>query len=385
MLRKSTIGLLCITLLLIAGCGQAAKGNTITISQNGTAKAVIVVAADASESERHAADELADFLQQITGAEFEIEPPPAEGKSRLLVGPGAARLAQADFSTDDLGADGIVIRNIGNDLILAGVHPRGTLYAVYTFLEDMLGCRWWSSKVSTIPDKPTVVVRGQYVRYSPGLEYREPYWFDAFDADWAVRNKANGQRPALDAKRGGKHIYEGFVHTFNRLIPPDKYFKDHPEWFSEIEGKRTANRTQLCLTNEQMYQELLKNLKAQLRSNPAATIASVSQNDWRKNCQCTECAAIEEEEGSPAGLMLRFVNRAAEDIEDEFPNVAISTLAYQYTRKPPTITKPRQNVIVRLCSIECSFSKPLSDERNKEFRDDIVGWSEICDRLYIWD
>jgi hypothetical protein len=83
--------------------------------------------------------------------------------------------------------------------------------------------------------------------------------------------------------------------------------------------------------------------------------------------------------------MLRFVNAVAADIEEEFPNVAISTLAYQYTRKPPKHVKPRHNVIVRLCSIECSFSKPLSHERNAAFREDIVGWSQICDRLYIWD
>ena len=134
-----------------------------------------------------------------------------------------------------------------------------------------------------------------------------------------------------------------------------------------------------------MRAELVKNLKERLRKNPAATIASVSQNDWHGNCQCAKCAAIEQEEGSPAGLMLRFVNAVAADIEQEFPNVAIDTLAYQYTRKPPKITKPRPNVIVRLCSIECSFSAPLSNERNKEFRDDIIGWSKICNRLYIWD
>jgi hypothetical protein len=386
MLRKTMIELLCAALSLFAGCSRTVgNSHTITIAQNGTAKAVIVVAANASEPEQHAANELADFLHQITGAEFKIMQPPAEGRSRLLVGPGAAKLAQADFSADDLGTDGIVIRNVGADLILAGGRRRGTLYAVYTFLEDMLGCRWWSSRVSSIPKKPTVVVEGQWVRYSPALEYREPYWYDAFDPDWAVRNKVNGQRPALDAKRGGKHIYEGFVHTFNRLIPPDKYFKDHPEWFSEIDGKRTFKRAQLCLTNEQMFQELLENLEARLRNNPTATIASVSQNDWRGNCQCSKCAAIEKAEGSPAGLMLRFVNAVAEEIESEFPNVAISTLAYQYTRKPPKITKPRHNVIVRLCSIECSFSVPLGHERNKEFRDDIIGWSKICDRLYIWD
>ncbi len=79
------------------------------------------------------------------------------------------------------------------------------------------------------------------------------------------------------------------------------------------------------------------------------------------------------------------MNAVAADIEGEFPHVAIDTLAYQYTRKPPSITKPRPNVIVRLCSIECSFAVPLADERNKAFRDDIVGWSKICRRLYIWD
>jgi len=386
MLQKGIKGLVCFTLLLslVARCGQAAKDNTITIAKDGTAKAVIVVT-DTDEPVQHAAAELAEFLQQITGDTFEISHSAAPGKSRLLVGPGAARLAQADFSADGLDAEGVVIRNVGDDLILAGGDPRGTLYAVYTFLEDHLGCRWWSSNVSTIPKIPTMIVGHLNTRYCPVLEYREPYWFDAFDADWAVRNKANGQRPALDIKRGGKHTYQGFVHTFNALIPPDTYFKDHPEWFSEIKGKRTVQRTQLCLTNESMYHELLKNLKTQLRSNPDATIASVSQNDWHGNCRCASCAAIDKAELSPAGLMLRFVNRVAADIEDEFPNVAISTLAYQYTRKPPFITKPRSNVIVRLCSIECSFSTPLSDERNKAFRDDIVGWSKICDRLYIWD
>ena len=381
--QRTRIAVFHIALLFTLGYMQAAQA--VTIAQNGQAKAVIVVADDATKPEQHAANELADFLQQITGAKFEIKAPPATGQSRLLIGPGAAKITAADFSTDGLGSDGIVIRTIGNDLILAGGQPRGTLYAVYTFLEEHVGCRWWSSKVSTIPVKPTLETGNLNTRYVPPLEYRESFWFDAFDGDWAVRNKSNGNSERLDDKRGGKHKYEGFVHTFFPLIPPDKYFKDHPEWFSEIDGKRIHERAQLCLTNEEMRAELVKNLKERLRNNPAATIASVSQNDWHGNCKCSKCAAIETEEGSPAGLMLRFVNAVAEDIEEEFPNVAISTLAYQYTRKPPKITKPRHNVIVRLCSIECSFSKPLSDERNKKFRDDIVGWSKICNRLYIWD
>lgn len=369
--------------LILALCSSL--GAAITISRNGQATAVIVVAPDASEPEQYAAAELARFLGQIAGGEFKAQNEENKESSCIFVGPGAAKWADAQFSTDGLGAEGIVLRTVGDDLILAGGRPRGTLYAVYTFLEDQLGCRWWSSTESKIPRKRMIAVDKLDIRYVPPLEYRSPYWTDAFDTDWSVRNKANGQHHRLEAKHGGKHIYEGFVHTFYPLIPPEKYFADHPEWFSEIEGKRTTENAQLCLTNEDMRKELVKNLKERLLANPEATIASVSQNDWHRNCQCAQCAAIDQEEGSPAGLMLRFVNAVAADIEQEFPNVAISTLAYQYTRKPPKITKPRPNVIVQLCSIECSFCKPLADERNKAFRDDIIGWSQISNRLYIWD
>ena len=375
---------LVVVLAMLCSSSNLAPGDVV-LAENGASRAVVVVADDATQPEKHAAQELAGFLSQVTGGEMKVVGTAGKDRPRLLVGAGAAKLADPGFSIQGLAQEELIIRTVGSDLILAGGRPRGTLYAVYTFLEDHVGCRWWSSKVSTIPKTPTLKIGALNHRYVPPLEYRESFWFDAFNGDFAVRNRCNGHREELDAKRGGKHVYQGFVHTFYPLIPPSKYFKDHPEWFSEIGGKRVHEHKQLCLTNEAMRQELVKNLKAQLRANPAATIASVSQNDWRGNCQCAKCAAVDKEEGGPAGSLLRFVNKVAEDIEKEFPQVAVSTLAYQYTRKPPKHVKPRPNVIVRLCSIECSFSKPLADERNKTFRDDIVGWSKICNRLYVWD
>jgi len=383
MRNKAKIGLAVCGVMLWVNAVLAA--GPLTIARDGVSRAVVLVAADATGSEKYAASELATFLTQATGTTINIVSKAERGAVRLLVGEKAARLADRRFRALGLGEEGFVIRTVGNDLILAGGRPRGTLYAVYTFLEDEVGCRWWSTKVSTIPKRPTLTVADLDIRFVPQLEYRESFWFDALDGDWAARNKCNGNSDRLDAKHGGRHTYEGFVHTFYGLIPPGRYFKDHPEWFSEINGKRTHENAQLCLTNEEMRRELVKNLKARLRANPAATIASVSQNDCHGNCQCAKCAAIDREEGSPSGSLLRFVNAVAEDIEHDFPNVAIDTLAYQYTRKPPKITKPRPNVIVRLCSIECSFSRPLADDRNRAFRDDIEGWSKVCGRLYVWD
>lgn len=373
-----------VTWILIAAL-TACTAHAAVIAENSEPKAVVVVSDKAIPPEKHAAEELASFLKQITGAAFAVTAQADGNQSRLLVGPDAARLADPSFSTDGLGSEGLIIRTVGKDLILAGGRPRGTLYAVYTFLEDHVGCRWWAPGAAFIPKRPKLVFDKLDVRYVPPLEYREPFWSSGFDGDWAARNKSNGATPRLEEKHGGKHVIEGFVHTFNGLIPPATYFKDHPEWFSEIQGKRVQEHSQLCLTNEAMRAELVRNLRERLRRNPAATMASVSQNDWANNCQCPRCAAIDQEEGSPAGSMIRFVNAVAGEVEKEFPNVAISTLAYQYTRKPPAKVRPRPNVVVWLCSIECSFSRPLTDERNADFRRDIEGWSKICKRLYVWD
>jgi len=365
-----------------------AAASDLTIARGGKAAAAVVVAEDAAATEIQAASELAFFLHLVTGGDFPVVHAAPATASRLLVGEAAARLADPGFSARDLRPEEIIVRTAGSDLILAGGSPRATLYAVLTFLEDVAGCRWWTPAASRIPWKPTLKAGPLALRFVPPLEYREPYWLVAFDDIWAARNKANGIQAGGSDIYGGRHVYEGFVHTFYSLIPPDKYFQDHPEWFSEIKGRRTHEDAQLCLTNEDMRRELVKNLKERLRRNPKATIASVSQNDCFNPCTCERCRAVDEEEGSPSGLLLRFVNAVAADIEKEFPGVTIDTLAYQYTRKPPRITKPRPNVIVRLCSIECSFGRPLDDarsERNKAFADDLKGWSAIAERLFVWD
>lgn len=378
-LRLTALASLVILVLTTASAAQ------VEVARKGKAVARIVLAADAGETEKWAADELSFFLHLATGCAIPVMDDFTPYENRLLVGEKAARLADPGFDAKALQPEEILVQTRGHDLILAGGSPRATLYAVYTFLEDVVGCRWWTTSAWNVPRRPSLVVGPVSIRYPPPLEYREPFWFVAFDPFWAVRNKANGTRAGGDHRRGGRHVYEGFVHTFYSLVPPDRYFQSHPEWFSEIDGQRTFKDAQLCLTNEEMRQELVKNLKTRLRDNPGATIASVSQNDCYNPCQCARCRAVDEEEGSPSGLLLRFVNAVAADIEAEFPQMTIDTLAYQYTRKPPRLTLLRPNVIIRLCSIECSFSRPLDDPRNKAFLDDLEAWSKIAGRLFIWD
>ena len=169
------------------------------------------------------------------------------------------------------------------------------------------------------------------------------------------------------------------------MVPPNEYFDQHPEWFSLRNGKRTHDHAQLCLSNPQLRDFVVERVKQWLREAPDARIISVSQNDWHGACECDACKAMDDTEGSHAGSLLAFVNYVAEKIEPEFPDVAVDTLAYQYTRRPPLTIKPRPNVIVRLCSIECNFREPLDSPANAAFGDDLRNWSKICNWLYIWD
>lgn len=359
----------------------------VTLARDGKAQCVIVCEAEAPAPEQHAARELAQTLQQITGATFSIQPPgESTPASAIWVGPsGAARRLFSAVPFDQLGPEEVVIQTSGPHLLLAGGRPRGTLYAVSRFLQDHCGVRWWTPWASRVPSRPTLAFDRLEVRAQPAFEYREPFWYPAFNADWAVRNCVNGQSANIPPEKGGCIRYKGFVHTFYPLVPPEKYFDQHPEWYSLINTQRTAKNAQLCLSNPQLRDFLVQRVKQWLREAPEAGIVSVSQNDWHGACQCAGCRAIDEAEGSPSGSLLAAVNYVAEKIEPEFPHVAVDTLAYQYTRKPPKTLKPRPNVIVRLCSIECNFREPLDAPANAKFAEDLLGWSKICRRLYIWD
>ena len=280
--------------------------------------------------------------------------------------------------------ESFVYKNSGATILIYGGAMRGTMYGVFTFLENELGCRWYTPSVTVIPKKERYAFNYLYHHEAPAIRVRNDFYYEAFDPIWAAHNKINGAMGYRE-QPGDVEAYWS-VHTFNRLMPPDEFFKTHPEYFSLIDGKRTADHSQLCLTNPDVLKIITQRIKKVMRDNPEYLIYSVSQNDWRNPCQCEKCQAIVQKEGSEAGLMIWFVNQVAQNVEKEFPHKYIGTLAYQYTRTPPKHIKPRENVVVRLCSIECCFSHDfISCPENQAFLSDLRNWADISPHLYIWD
>jgi hypothetical protein len=315
---------------------------------------------------------------------------PAVGPE-ILVG-ASERLAALGLRIDlpALGREGYVLRTVGPHLVIIGGEPRGTLYGVYGWLEDHLGCHWFTPEVRRLPRTSVLVVADLDETKVPRLEYREPYTFEAFDGDWAARNRMNSASARLEEHHGGRVRFgDGFfVHTFSRLVPPQKYFATHPEYFSLVGGKRQDGYAQLCSTHPDVIRLCTDGILAAMRDQPDAFVFSVSQNDTDRHCECERCQELARSEGSQMAPVLALVNQVADAVAREFPDKAIETLAYQWTRTPPRNLRPRPNVIIRLCSIECCFAHPLEgcdSPENRAFVADLRGWSRVSSRLWVWD
>ncbi|MHB8521771.1 MAG: DUF4838 domain-containing protein [Limisphaerales bacterium] len=375
------------TALTLANRAAAA----VTLASQSQSSYRIVIAADAIPSERYAAEELQRYLEKISGAKLAIVTDAEKPRAHEILLGDNAHLRQLGVKIDfaKLGHEGCVLRTVRNDLIIAGGKPRGTLYGVYELLEQRLGVRWFTPELEYVPPKSPLALPQLNATVIPALEYREDFWTEALrDADFAARHRLNGNHYRLTEKHGGRAaVYFPFVHSLDLLVPRELY-QAHPEYFPLINGKRAKGYVQRCLSNPDVLKIAIEHVRQWIREHPDATIISVSQNDTFNYCQCDECQAFDNAEGSHAATLLRFVNAIAENIEQDYPNVRIDTLAYQYTRKPPKTLRPRPNVIVRLCSIECCFAHPLEtcpSEADRRFRDDIIAWQPVAPLLYVWD
>ena len=347
----------------------------------------IVVGKDASESEQWSAKELQKCLLEISGAAFEIVSDDSDiTKNEIIVGYNkhSQQLLGDKFDKPVSQDESFVYKNIKSKLVLLGGKQRGTMYAVISFLENVFGVRWYTPKITVIPKRGKYTFDYIYHSDKPSIQVRNDFYYEAFNPIWAAHNKINGAMNFRE-QPGGVEVF-GSTHTFYKFVPPEEFYDEHPEYFSLIDGKRIYKRAQLCLTNPDVLDILTERLKKEMRDKPEILIYSVSQNDWKNPCQCSNCQAIVDKEGSQSGIMIWFVNQVADRIKTEFPDKYVGTLAYDYTRKPPKKIKPKENVVIRFCSIECCFAHDFNScSENREFLSDLHKWSAISPKMYIWD
>jgi hypothetical protein len=358
---------LIVSALILVGL-FACSTRDLTLIQNGSSDFEIVIPHNADSLEGISSNELQKYLQKISGVSLAItDEVKISSDKRIFIG----NTIKGELL--NAGVDEIIIKVRDGDLFILGGDPRSTLYAVYSFLENYLGCRFYAPDVEIIPetDHVTIPMDTDY-QYTPPVSTR------------TVHSRLYYENKEFADKRKVTHeAFPGYVpgygvHTFDRFVPSSKYYQTHPEYYALIDGRRIP--TQLCLTNVDML-DIVKDAVAKLLDQyPDSKVISVSTNDNTQYCQCESCMAINDREESAAGSVIDFVNKIAV----EFPDRTISTLAYQYTRKAPKYIKPGKNVLITLCSIECDRSAPI-EEKCQDFAADLLAWGILTENIRIWD
>jgi len=365
----------------------------LVLASHGRSDYTIVIATNASPTVKHAAQELADDLKQISGAMLPVANEQPSGPA-IFVGvspflPSGFRKAQFDA----LPEEGFVVRTGGRNLCLAGHDDRGTLYAVYSFLENHLGVRWYAPDATVLPPQNVVSVPELNETQTPAFSYRDTDEAIVFaNAPWDAHLKLNGVSVPDQADLGGINRLFNGAENFYQLVPPSRYFADHPDYFSLVDGKRKSSPdSQLCLSNPGVFKVVVDALVAEAKADPKMLTLGLSPNDARDgSCQCDACRAADAKFGSPAGTLLDFVNRVATAVQAALPDrkIWVETLAYQYTEKAPTpgTIAPADNVLVCLAPIYACDGHPLaSDPQNQKSNEALLAWNKVAPgHLHVW-
>ena len=366
-----------IFLAALAFCAACAPKQTLF--EDGRSDYWIVLDEAASEVEQYAARELQAWIEEVGGVKLPIVKEAQPGYRLLLT-----------CENERGREDGFTYFNSGGDIVFTGKSPRGTLYAVYAFLENELGCRWYSPKVSVAPKRNSWRFRKLYCQEAPGIRIRDNCYLDPRTKPaFSARLRNNFVRiPSPDGEGTIPGSAEGYwgVHALGTHLPVEKYFNKHPEYFCLRDGRRYGGYGQPCLSNPEVLAIVIASVRKAMREEPDYLIYSVEQNDNQLFCQCEACQALSRMYGGESGVMIWFVNQVADAVKEEFPDKFIGTFAYQYTRHAPRKIRPRDNVVVRLCSIECCLLHGYDEcEQNQSFLQDLRQWGQIAPHLYIWD
>lgn len=367
---------------------QAAKGALALATMTSWR---IVCDPAATESERYAATEFQRLFKAMTGAELPLAESTAADSGAVFIGTDAVLHSGQPTDRRALGEEALRIRVAPKAVCIDGGRPRGTLYGVYEFFEDLCGVRFLTFDHTYYPKDAVGRKIPLGVRFvNPTFAFRWSYYGESSRyPDFAARLRVN--TVSDDPKLGGRTGFRLVSHNVAYLVPPARWAKDHPEYFALLNGQRKLEEggggPQLCMSNPELIGVVKDAVREEIRKNPTARNINIAQMDNESYCTCPNCAAIDAREESHAGSTLAFVNAVAERIEKTNPDVLISTYAYLYTRKPPKTIKPRRNVMIQLCSIECCDFHPIDDAScplNRSFCADMAGWQRIANNVFIW-
>ena len=388
--------------LLLGLCSDTCLA--ITLVRDGEPSAVIVVAGKARPSVTYAVEELRHHIELVTGAKLSVLPvSQVEDKTQPLVLVGPSELTtEMGLRADTLPFEGYMVATRGNRLVLMGrdKDPKtssgrvlsnpfymevqtGTLYAVYAFLDKVVGVKWlWPSDLgTTYPKHKTLRVKDYHLVSRPRLVRRG--FASSINSGHVRKSAANilGKKRAEQMRHESKvwmtrhmvgtrvftHAGHAFTHWYER------YIKDHPDWLAMYpDGERyippgaDTTRIKLCVSNPEVRAQIVKDAIKGFERAPYLASFSACPNDSDGYCMCSTCKAWDDPNGPPIRLSYftktkgsvtfpyvaltdryaKFWTKLAEELVKTHPDKYVFAYAYSKYRTPPVSTKIHPNVII---------------------------------------
>ena len=336
----------------------------------------------AAKPEVLAARELSEYLGRVTGRKFPVRFTSAyrSGNPAVFLGREASKLA-AGFQQKEPGEQEWIFKTVGNDLVITGGSPTGTLYGVYEFLEKYAQCAWYDFDTEVVPFNPDWKIPQLDERAGPGFLRREMYIGSPFDARTRLRNKENVRSECEET-----NINIGLPNGCHTFAWYSRDWKEADLFAMNRNGRRMG--TQLCLTNPEVVRRIVKQLRMYIAADRKGKrpelwprIYDISQDDGTGGeCYCPECCKVLHEEGAYSGLNTRFINRIAQEIKKDYPEILIRTFAYAYTQLPPKKVVAADNVIIHSCN-SAFFAPLLPETSNGKI---LEQWRLFAKNIAIW-
>ncbi len=385
----------------------------VVLVKEGRPAATIVVDEKAPDSVRYAAQELQDYVRQVSGATLPIAAKAAGGTAiylgesaatkrlgvtvaglkrggfRIKTGPSWVAIVGTDYSGPPISG----LRNpwrhpevFSDTLKIGAFGDCGTLSGVYRFIEDVCGIRWYmpGDLGIVVPKASTISVGAMSLAVSPDFEYRYP-WLCNFaeserDARWFRRAGFGAPAPAQ------------CIDSFAMFL---KHKDAHPEWFALIDGKRDFTNLScvvgggnLCLSAPGIVEQWVDDICAYFKENPSQTTFPLSPNDGlTRICECPECQKQIDHSAGELGrysdYIWGFVDKVARGVAKRCPGKCVGAIAYEGYNSPPAhIQKLSANVAVMICQSRSSFVDPKAREQAAT---SLRGWHAKASTIYVWE
>jgi len=373
----------------------------ISLTLNGNTDYQIIVPAPQNSIDKLAVKELREFLKKSTGAEFKIFTGSSKNADnlthRIFIGlsPSAVNILGINPSAD-LKDQEHVVKCVGDDIFLFGKGEYGNLDAVYSFLQNQVGCRWYTAFGDmNIPRHDTFQLDSFDYKQGFAFQIRGLMnWFYTIRPTsdlFFYRNFQNQLIQQNSTIPGMKPVYneiQPMVHTSFKYIPPQEFFTSNPEYFTMDENGNRVQDRQLCFSNHELRKKLTERAESKLKESGGKGIVSIDANDIAGSlCCCPNCKNLMKKYASPGGPIFDYLIELCKNLKSKYPEAFVKTLAYhnEQTLVPPAgIDKLPPNLIITFAPIEGNMLASLSHSSNTGTYNYLKKWCAISNHVWVW-